>query len=713
MDIKSFVFRFDDVEVREREFSLTKAGEPLTIEPKALRALLFLLRNPQKLVRKEELLHAVWGDTAVTDNSLTRCIWLLRNVLGEDTRNPRYIETVPTVGYRFIAQVEERVESSERQRFQPASDPGFAPKVVSASSGPAIHVPDRVSRARWPWIAVVAAAASLAALGIEWWRMPRAVPVVESITQLTDDGEANKGNLAADGSRIYFNEGPTYSQKIAQVSVTGGNTSFIKTNLEEQTINGLSPDGSELLVVGAPSDEKEWSLWSVPLPAGEPRQLISNLISDQIAADFLADGRIIFSQGTDVLTADRDGSNPVKMATLPGEADGVVGGIGTSPDGRRVLVGVEASRRELGNVTDIFEMAPDGSDFRKILSYGARLLNYGRELDAFGWSPDPRYFLTFIRQGTRFDIWALPATRRFFRRSAEPIQLTTGPLSFIDFTWSRDGKQIFAVGKKERGQLVRYDIRSHQFVPLLGGISATDATFSRDGGWVAYTTFPDHALWRSRSDGSNRMQLTNPTMEAAHPSISPDGTRVAFSSHSDVYVIDINGGVPQKVVEQSAIPVWSPDGNFLLVSGVTWQYIGQQVVDMRSRKITLIPTPGYQWGGLWLSDSLLAASNADQTGLMTFDLKTGKWSDLIAGNIVNLAASPDYKYLYFATGGSEPKLERIRIADHRVESVASLQGFSRLMNFRWTALGVAPDGSPVLTRDVNSPEIYALNVRWP
>src|ERR1700690_3487006 len=110
---KSFVFRFDDVEVREREFSLTKAGKVLSIEPKAFRGLLFLLHNPQKLITKDELLNAIWGDTSVTEGSLTRCIWLLRNVLGDDIRSPRYIETVPTVGYRFVATVEERVESSQ------------------------------------------------------------------------------------------------------------------------------------------------------------------------------------------------------------------------------------------------------------------------------------------------------------------------------------------------------------------------------------------------------------------------------------------------------------------------------------------------------------------------------------------------------------------------------------------------------------------------
>src|SRR5258707_9990553 len=103
---KSFIFRFADVEVREREFSLINGGKVLAVEPKAFRVLLLLLRNPQKLISKEELLNAVWGDTAVTEGSLTHCIWLLRRLLGDDVNEPRFIETVATVGYRLGCQVE-------------------------------------------------------------------------------------------------------------------------------------------------------------------------------------------------------------------------------------------------------------------------------------------------------------------------------------------------------------------------------------------------------------------------------------------------------------------------------------------------------------------------------------------------------------------------------------------------------------------------------
>ena len=73
----------------------------LPIEPKAFRVLQYLLRNPQKLVTKDELLEAVWSDVSVSENSVARAIAQLRRLLGDDPREPRYILTVPTLGYRF------------------------------------------------------------------------------------------------------------------------------------------------------------------------------------------------------------------------------------------------------------------------------------------------------------------------------------------------------------------------------------------------------------------------------------------------------------------------------------------------------------------------------------------------------------------------------------------------------------------------------------
>ena len=130
MGTKSSVYRFGEFELREREFSLVKAGEAVDIEHKAFRALLFLLRNPQKLIPKEELVHAVWSDTAVADGSLTRCIWHLRRCLGDDFNEPRYIETVAKVGYRLIC-----VVVVVNEEIQPEPGPPPVPPVLPDPAG--------------------------------------------------------------------------------------------------------------------------------------------------------------------------------------------------------------------------------------------------------------------------------------------------------------------------------------------------------------------------------------------------------------------------------------------------------------------------------------------------------------------------------------------------------------------------------------------------
>src|ERR1700751_5096686 len=105
MEHRHSIFRFADVEVDERNFSVTKAGEVLPLEPKVFKVLQFLLHHPGRVVTKDELLEAVWNDCSVSESSLTRSVAVLRRLLGDDTREPRYIATVPTVGYRFLCDV--------------------------------------------------------------------------------------------------------------------------------------------------------------------------------------------------------------------------------------------------------------------------------------------------------------------------------------------------------------------------------------------------------------------------------------------------------------------------------------------------------------------------------------------------------------------------------------------------------------------------------
>src|SRR5580698_1096910 len=96
-------YRFADIEVDLQGFRLLKAGRPIAIEPKALKLLVFLVENRGRLVPRRELLDAIWGDAFVTDHVLNRAIGQLRRQLEDDAKEPRYVETVPTLGYRFIA----------------------------------------------------------------------------------------------------------------------------------------------------------------------------------------------------------------------------------------------------------------------------------------------------------------------------------------------------------------------------------------------------------------------------------------------------------------------------------------------------------------------------------------------------------------------------------------------------------------------------------
>ena len=105
------------------------------------------------------------------------------------------------------------------------------------------------SGSRWLWVAATGFAAVLIAALIVWWRSPPTVPIVESVTQLTDDGQP-KSTMASDGLRIYFNEGPAGSQKLTQVSVAGGPTASLETTFPNCYLIRIERDGSALVVAG-------------------------------------------------------------------------------------------------------------------------------------------------------------------------------------------------------------------------------------------------------------------------------------------------------------------------------------------------------------------------------------------------------------------------------------------------------------------------------
>jgi Tol biopolymer transport system component len=354
-------------------------------------------------------------------------------------------------------------------------------------------------------------------------------------------------------------------------------------------LNDIAPDASALLVKSW--DEKshdDLKRWIQPLPGGEPRGL--NL--DYDTARFVPGGRIVFTySGGSVYVANPDGSSRRKLATAPGFAFGPA----VSPDGNRVRFTVQGDNL----LHSIWEVNSDGTGLHEVEMRG--LPETIGEISG-SWSHDGRYFLFQVEHGGRWDLWALPERSGLLRRSIAPLQLTNGPLSYESPVWSREGNQVFAVGSKKRGELIRYDTKSRDFVPYLSGISAVESRVSGDGKHIIYVSYPDRTLWRSRSDGSERMQLTFPPIMVFYPEISPDGSKVAFSGmdpHSGmgVYVLSIEGGTPERVAEFGHAPAWSPDGNSLAFAAIVpgrhvfdenhWCEI--RILDLRTRKVSVIP----------------------------------------------------------------------------------------------------------------------------
>ena len=172
------------------------------------------------------------------------------------------------------------------------------------------------------------------------------------------------------------------------------------------------------------------------------------------------------------------------------------------------------------------------------------------------WTPDGKYFIFQSDHDGKTQIWAMPEKGRLVPQNRpEPTQLTTGPLSYSPPFPVVDGKRIFAVGSQPRGELVRFNKKTQQFEPYLSGISADSVDFSRDGQWVAYVTYPEGNLWRSKADGSERLQLTFAPMQVLLPRWSPDQKQIVFTGFvpgkpGRNYMVSANGGVPQPVLPE-------------------------------------------------------------------------------------------------------------------------------------------------------------------
>ncbi len=205
-------YRFDDIEVDVQNFRLLKAGRPIAIEPKALNLLIFLVENPDRLVSRRELIDVVWDGAFVTDHVLNRAIGQLRRQLADDPKEPRYVETVPTLGYRFIATIEAEVTEAEPSLSDvngnsrpPHSENSAVQSATLAPQTPPVQTP-AVTRSR-AWIVIAAGIA--VALGILTFWTVRRHAISAGARPIQSLAVLPLQNLSGDPGQEYFADSVT------------------------------------------------------------------------------------------------------------------------------------------------------------------------------------------------------------------------------------------------------------------------------------------------------------------------------------------------------------------------------------------------------------------------------------------------------------------------------------------------------------------------
>jgi serine/threonine protein kinase len=565
-------------------------------------------------------------------------------------------------------------------------------------------------------LAGIAVAAAILAFFL-WLRTPSTPARVVASEQLTSDA-LPKSSLVTDGARIYFSEEKGGQFLLQQISTAGGETAPLTTPFASADIFDISPDHSALLITSeAGGTQTETPLYQLPIPAGSPRA-VGNVRAHSAA--WTPDGQyIIYGNGSDLYQVHPDGSQSHKLLTLPGAAMN----LRFSPDGAWIRFTLQDPEN---NTSELWQVTPAGKGLRRVLP---EEWNQPSQECCGNWTRDGKYYLFESSRGNSHNIWALADSGSLLgRMNQAPQQLTAGPLAFLFPVPGNGGKKLFVVGQQLRFELQRYDQSVRHFLPYLNGISAGELDFSGDGKWLIFVNYPDHTLWRSKLDGSERTQLTYPPLQAHLPHWSPDGAQIAFMASQPgqpwkLYLISSQGGTPQALTKEGVNEsdlTWMPDGKSLVFGHMPWlQYAnasesGIELLDLRTGKISALPgSEGLFSPRVSPDGRYVAALTADSKKLMLYEFATRKWSALAQATFAYNNWSHDSRYVYLEDYSRGDDIVRVSVHGGPLQVMQSVKDVPRGSDPWASWLGLGPDDAPLLMRDQSTQEIYALDVQLP
>lgn len=726
---------------------LWKAGRKRRLASQPFAILAALLERPGEVVSREELQKRLWPDTFVdVDHNLNATINKVREALEDSSDRPRFIETLPRRGYRFIAPV----TPVESLVIQPAPSPALDPPLMPAPPQPdsstvlgmastgAVEAPSVPAPARdaprirggfkrWPWL--VAAAAVLA---VAWLLRPALPPPeVTGVTQLTQDEEMKTiswpipAPMATDGSNIYFWELVGGQVELRQVAAGGGEVIPIHTSGHFGGLDAVSPTQPELLfrgpsapgAISSPGTEVP-GLWALPLPGGQPRRVGNITAYDATYAP--GGNTIFFTSGHDIFTANSNGSDPRKILSI---AEGFPFWPRVSPDGRLLLFSV--SKPALRTFA-LWESHADGSHPRQLLA------GWESPTDECcgSWTRDGRYFIFQATHEGTSALWAMRAKGEWWRKvSHAPMRLTLEDMDSLSPLPGRNGAKVFFTGATRKSEIIRYQPGTHTFAPFLMGVSARSLTFSPDKTKVAYVSYPEGDLWESNTDGTGRRELTFSPLEVGLPHWSPDGTQIVFSACRagqpwQLFVVPAGGGDTRQLTFgelDHGNSSWSPDGKLLAFGeGATAARASSgnaiHILDPATSRVTDVPGSSHMFWPRWSPDGrylLTIAANYEKLFLYDFDLH--RWSVLVSMEADYPSWSADGKCVYFSeTLAKGMPVYRVCLANREPEHIVDLSaGGTPILGPGGDWVGLGPDDSILATRNIGTEEIYALNVKFP
>jgi Tol biopolymer transport system component/DNA-binding winged helix-turn-helix (wHTH) protein len=743
--------RFGSYEVDLPAGELKKCGVRLKLSGQPFQVLAILLEQPGEVVTREELQKRLWPDTFVdVDHNLNTAINKIREVLGDSADSPRFVETLPRRGYRFVAQVEGNGAAKTPDEL--------------LNSGVAKSAPPSGRARRVSMLMVACALLAGAGFFIYKRRQVSEPPRQRTLTRVTfDDGLQSEPTWSPDGRYIAFSSDRGGKFDIWVQQVSGGDPIQITKGPGHHWQPDWSPDGK---YIAYRSEEGEGGIYVVPAlgGAGLERKIAPFGYYPQWSPD---GSQVLFQNGFTVTghwnrfyVAQLDGSAPSEvLAEFIAQNKLSAASAVWYPNGKRVTVWVGDLSPSpsfwtvpiAGGTGIKLDIAPA---VQKKLAEVSAEGEAGQQLGdySFSWSPsgDAIYFVRGYR-GAR-NIWKMTVDPETMRATGID-RLTTGPGPDAEVAVSTDGRRLAFTAKSQRIRtwLFPFDATrglitgSGEAITSPGRLSG-DPNLSRDGTKVAYYVGHGESLGLSFGDVRNEVWVKSLVDGSEVPIISddysrwsarwsPDGKQLAYqrrnrrTNERQLMLWSSQSHAEKPLGSTRGVWDWSPDGNWLLSpnGGGIWlvPVAAAPHAEAAAQKI-ISADPAYQLyqqqfspDGRWIVFEAVADSPNLESTLYVVPTSGGPWTRITDRKQWDDKPrwSPDGRTIYFVSRrGGFFNIWRIRfdpVVGKTVGEPFQVSSFEspRLMIPRWippVGLSLTQD-KLVLTMAEESGSIWVLD----